>query len=224
MTIDVALIAPVRAYRDALATAISGLRGVRLARAVGSPDAVCRLTAPAPEVVLVDFGTDEVTSTIAGLRATSPTTRVVAFGIGDSREHVEAVIHAAEHGVSGFVECDQPLTDIIDAVRLVSRGLPACSPRILSVLLQALQRHHVEAPPGVLKDAGVLLPLTPRERLVADLAAQGHTNREIASRLKVGESTVKTHLHAVFRKLGLSNRTELLLLPRGSQANARDNG
>ena len=62
--------------------------------------------------------------------------------------------------------------------------------------------------------AGALSPalesLTPAERQVADLAAAGHSNREIAQRLYVTRRTVETHLTHVFAKLGISGRSELV--------------
>ena len=51
--------------------------------------------------------------------------------------------------------------------------------------------------------------LTPRERQVVDLIKHGHANKEIAYRLHLTEGTIKEYLHSIFRKLGVSNRTEL---------------
>lgn len=55
------------------------------------------------------------------------------------------------------------------------------------------------------------LPLTPREREIAELAVQGLTNRQMAAKLSVSEQTVKNHLHNIFEKLGFSDRLELAL-------------
>jgi two-component system nitrate/nitrite response regulator NarL len=59
--------------------------------------------------------------------------------------------------------------------------------------------------------------LTQRERKVAILTAQGFSNKGVARRLGITDGTVKVHLHAIYQKIGVSNRTELslLLLPRG---------
>ena len=53
--------------------------------------------------------------------------------------------------------------------------------------------------------------LTPREYEVAELAATGYSNKQIADRLSISEQTVKNHMHSIFRKLALNNRVELTI-------------
>jgi two-component system, NarL family, nitrate/nitrite response regulator NarL len=55
-------------------------------------------------------------------------------------------------------------------------------------------------------------PLTTRERQIVRVMAEGLTNKEIARRLRLAEGTVKVHLHRVYRKLGIANRTALAIL------------
>jgi two-component system nitrate/nitrite response regulator NarL len=55
-------------------------------------------------------------------------------------------------------------------------------------------------------------PLTTRERQVVRVIAEGLTNKEIARRLRLAEGTVKVHLHRIYRKLGIANRTALAVL------------
>lgn len=210
--IDVVLIAPVRAYRDAVATAMTVDPELRVVGQAGSGvEALACLAPPLPTVALLDFGIDDVVAVLASLRRTAPTTRLIAVGIGPSPAHAEAVVRAAEAGVTGFLDSDQPLSDVVDAVRLAVRGESSCSPRIAALILQALQRRPTPpAMPRGSRTSGPVGPrLTPRESLVADLAARGLTNRQIASRLMVCESTVKTHMHSALAKLGLTSRADL---------------
>ena len=55
-------------------------------------------------------------------------------------------------------------------------------------------------------------PLTKRERQIVRVMAEGLTNKEIAQRLRLAEATVKVHLHRIYRKLGITNRTTLAIL------------
>ena len=55
-------------------------------------------------------------------------------------------------------------------------------------------------------------PLTARERQIVRVMAEGLTNKEVAQRLRVAEGTVKVHLHRIYRKLGIANRTALAIL------------
>ena len=210
--IDIVLIAPVRAYRDAVASVITAEPELQIVgQAATGAEALACMAPPQPTVALLDFGIDNAIAVLGSLRRTAPTTRLIAVGIGSGSAHAEAVVRAAEAGVSGFVDSDQPLSDVLEAVRLAVRGESPCSPRIAALILQALQRR--PAPPVRPQGRQLVGPaqplLTPRESLVAELAARGLTNRQIAARLVVGESTVKTHMHAALGKLGLKSRAEL---------------
>ncbi|MGI5400309.1 LuxR C-terminal-related transcriptional regulator [Streptomyces sp. CA-135486] len=218
--IDLMLILPVRAYRDALVAVLEAEAGLRLVgQASTAAEALARLTPRQPTVALLDFGIAEVLPLLCALRRAAPATHLVGIGIGHGRHHAEAVVRAAEAGVAGFVDADQPLPDVVAAIRLAVRGESSCSPRIAALLLQAMRRR--PAPPvmsaGPPTSGPTPLPpgtaaaqLTPRERVVAELAARGLTNRQISSHLVVGESTVKTHIHAILRKLQLRRREEIV--------------
>lgn len=221
MSIETAIVAPVRAYREALVGRLGQSPGIAVVyHASIGPSAVAQLVRRRPPVALVDFTAEHVVDFVAEARALAPFTRLVAYGVGESSTHSQAVVRAAACGVSAFVECDRPVEEIISAVHRSALDQPVCSPRVVSLLLQALQRGSRSA---ILADTGWARTadgLTPKERLVADLAARGMTNRQIAARLCVGESTVKTHMHAILRKLGLASRTELAAGITGESENA----
>ncbi|MFE9775569.1 LuxR C-terminal-related transcriptional regulator [Streptomyces sp. NPDC005931] len=217
--IDLMLVLPVRAYRDALVAVLEAESGLRLVcEASTAAEALARLTPHEPAVVLLDFGIADVLPLLCALRRAAPATHLVGIGVGHGRRHTEAVVRAAEAGVAGFVDADQPLPDVVTAVRLAVRGESWCSPRIAALLLQAMRRR--PTPPAMAAGRPGPAPLapdatgarlTPRERLVAELAARGMTNRQISAHLVVGESTVKTHIHAILRKLQLRRREEIVV-------------
>jgi len=81
--------------------------------------------------------------------------------------------------------------------------------KLIPRLLEEYSSHPEEKPEGIPKPDGRLDLLTPREREIAFLIGAGASNKQIASRLHVGEGTVKAHLTAIFRKLGFSDRLQL---------------
>lgn len=210
--IDVVVVAPVRAYRDALARAIDARPDVQvMGRAATGAEALACLTLRQPDVVLLDLAVPDVVPWLSAVRRTAPSTRVVAIGIGRGHDQCAAVLEAAEAGVFGFVDADQPLDDIVTTVQLAVKGQCSCSPRTASLLLQALQRRPGRPTmPFTRHTAGLdKRVLTPKEQIVAELAAHGLTNRQIAIRLVLGESTVKTHVHSILAKLELRSRDEI---------------
>jgi DNA-binding NarL/FixJ family response regulator len=137
-----------------------------------------------PHVALVDLfiGEESGAEICERLRAAEPGTRVLLFsGAGEISPHA-----ARAAGASGFAYKDWPARKIASAVRAVGLGGTV------------FERHEQ---PGA-------LGLTERERSVLELMASGSTNPEIAAELHLSKHTVKEHTSAVYRKLGVRNRTE----------------
>ena len=153
-----------------------------------------------PDVVLLDVrmpGLDGVTA--AGrIRAAQPATRILMITTFDFDEHVYAALRA---GVDGFLVKDAPAAEMLVAIRGVLRGDPMVSPSVTRRLLD----RYVTAGPGPLPDAR-LARLTDREREVLGLVARGLSNAEIAARLHLGETTVKTHVGRILGKLQVRDR------------------
>lgn len=212
--IEIVFVAPVRAYRDAVAAALRTAPEVRSVLHGGTfIDAVAPIAPRQPAVVLADFAVPDLLATLGNVRRDSPTTRVLGLAIDTSRAHAELAIRSAEAGMVGFIDADQPMEDVIGAVRLALSGHAPCSPRIAAVLLQAMQRRPAPARlTGAARVGEGRAELTSREKVIADLAATGLTNRQIAARLVLGESTVKTHVHSILGKLGLKHREEIATL------------
>jgi DNA-binding NarL/FixJ family response regulator len=152
-----------------------------------------------PDVVLMDLRLPRLDGVEATRRllAECPGVRVLILTTYDQDELVLAGLRA---GASGYLLKDSPREDIFRAIEGVYRGETVLHPRVAARVVE-----HATAGPAtpVVPD-----PLSERERDVLNCLADGLSNREIAARLTIAESTVKTHLANLFSKLGVSDRTE----------------
>jgi DNA-binding NarL/FixJ family response regulator len=111
---------------------------------------------------------------------------------------------AIRYGASGFLLKDTTPVMLRDAIRTVHSGNAVLAPTDLSTLLDAQFREAVPAP-------AAYLALTERERAVFDAVARGLSNTEIAGLVFASESTVKTHVGAILRKLSLRDRVQIVV-------------
>lgn len=149
-------------------------------------------------------GMDGVTAT-RRILAARPATRVVALTTFDD-DHLYPVLAA---GACGFLVKDTPPTELLDAVRRAANGEAPFSRDILDRLVaQAL---HARSSPDTPTDLPVPA-ITPREREVLGLLGVGLSNKEIADRLHLGVTTVKTHVASLMAKTGRDNRIRLAVL------------
>jgi DNA-binding NarL/FixJ family response regulator len=130
--------------------------------------------------------------------------RVLVLTTFDHDEYVYEALHA---GASGFLLKDAPPEALVAAVRAVAAGDALLAPAVTRRLVEdfARRRPAPVPPPG-------LAELTERELEVFRLVARGLSNVEIADRLHVGESTVKTHVGHVLSKLELRDRVQAVVL------------
>ncbi|BCY11508.1 response regulator transcription factor [Actinoplanes sp. L3-i22] len=153
-----------------------------------------------PDVVLMDVrmpGVDGITA--AGrIRAELPATRILMITTFDLDEHAFAALRA---GADGFLVKDVPAAEMLVAIRGVLRGDPMVSPSVTRRLLARFVTEGTEPRPDPRLDR-----LTGREREVLGLVARGLNNAEIAGRLYLGETTVKTHVSRILGKLGVRDR------------------
>ncbi|HET6752618.1 MAG TPA: response regulator transcription factor [Jiangellaceae bacterium] len=129
----------------------------------------------------------------------NPPTRVLVLTTFDLDEYVYEALRA---GASGFLLKDVRPEQLAPAVRTVAGGEALLAPSVTRRLIEEFARRPVPGGPS----SASLQQLTPRERDVLILVARGMSNLEIAERLFVGESTVKTHVAHVLSKLGARDR------------------
>jgi DNA-binding NarL/FixJ family response regulator len=197
---SVVVVIEIRMYRDAVARAVDEQHDLHLCGAADSTHhALVEIARAQPDVLLIDLGTRGAFEALRMTRTSSPATRVVALGFGGTDEEAVA---AAEHGVNGYVGIDQTLDDVIAAVRGVMRGEAPCDGRIAAALLRRLATRAGEEQ----RCPAALAELTSRERRILELVAGGLSNKEIADELVIGVATVKSHVHAILRKLDVNRR------------------
>jgi DNA-binding NarL/FixJ family response regulator len=167
-----------------------------------------------PDVVVMDVRMprlDGVAATRRIMAQASPAA-ILALTTFDLDEYLFGTLQA---GATGFVLKDDPATTLLDGIRAVARGDGFISPGPTRRLIARTAGHGI----GL-----VTLPdgLTPREREVLALVGHALSNTQIARRLSVGESTVKTHVQNLLAKLDVRTRVEAALI--ASRAGLVENG
>ncbi|MFE2016672.1 response regulator [Streptomyces sp. NPDC059499] len=174
-------------------------------QAVDGLDAVEKVAALAPDVVLMDIRMPRLGGIDATRRITEApgaTVKVLVLTTFDLDEYVYEALRA---GASGFLLKDASAAELAQAVRVVAAGDALLAPNITKRLIAEFSRVST-APRAPSRDR--VGDLTERETEVLFLVAQGLSNAEIAGRLVVAEQTVKTHVSRILVKLGLRDRTQ----------------
>ena len=190
-----------------------------VAEAGDGAEAIKAVRRTRPDVVLMDIRMPEVDGLEATRRilaeAAAPP-RVIILTTFDLDRYVYAALTA---GASGFLLKDVSPERLVAAVRMVHAGDALLAPAITRRLVERFARHDDRGVPH-----GDLSRLTPRELEVLRLLARGLTNAELAARLYLSETTVKTHVTRILSKLGLRDRAQAIIVayetglitPRGS--------
>jgi DNA-binding NarL/FixJ family response regulator len=183
-----------------------------VAEAADGHDALIQARAQRPDVVLMDVrmpGTDGVEATRAvieeGLTAQNDQPiRVIILTTYDIDEAVYAALRA---GASGFLLKNAAPQEIVAAIRAVAAGEAWLAPAVTRRLIHEFgtrPEQHTHTP-------AQMAQLTPREREILTLLAQGLSNTDVAGQLFISEATVKTHLAHVMTKLGVREKAQAVI-------------
>jgi DNA-binding NarL/FixJ family response regulator len=207
MTVRVLLADDQRLVRESLGTLLGLLDGIELiATASDGEEAVALAAEHRPDVVLMDLRMPRVDGieAIARLRDTQPDVRAIAL---TTFADDESVLGALRAGARGYITKDASGDDIHGAIMSVAAGEAALDPAVQHHVVAALSGDQASA---TLSHTSPELPddLTPREAEVLSLIAEGLSNAEIADRLVVSTTTVKSHINHLFAKAGLRDRAQ----------------
>jgi DNA-binding NarL/FixJ family response regulator len=177
-----------------------------VAEAADGQQAVSEARRARPDVALMDLRMpvmDGIAATAAIVGDAELPTRVLVVTTFDTDEHVYAALQA---GASGFLLKDAPPDELASAVRLIAAGEALLAPSVTRRVIEEFAR--VSHDPGA---RAALHDLTERELDVLRLVARGLSNTEIADRLVIGKTTVKTHVGNILMKLDVRDRAQAVV-------------
>jgi RNA polymerase sigma factor (sigma-70 family) len=188
---------------EGLAALINDQKDMRVVGQAGSvADAIARAAELKPDLALIDFRLTDGTGAdaAAGIRQLRPDTRVIFL----TREDSDAARFAAlEAGASAFIHKSRAAQEVVDAIRVVASGGTLFTPRSIAQLLNSRRELDVQ-----------LERLTPREKEVLRMMAEGTSSREIATKLGISYTTVRTHIRSLGSKLGVHSKLEAIVKAR----------
>ena len=211
MSIRVVLVDDEPLVRGGLRLILGSEDGIEVVgEAANGEEALEVVAATGPDVVLLDLRMP-VLDGVGTLRALNASAaegagggaRIVVLTTFDTDENVRT---ALAEGASGFLLKDAPADQLVAAIRAAAAGDAVLSPVVARRIAHELASVRRPAVPETI-DA-----LTPREREVLLLLAEGASNAEIAAALFIGEGTVKTHVARVLDKIGVRDRLQAVVV------------
>ncbi len=212
MTIRVLIADDQALVRTGLRMILEAEPGIEVSgEAADGQEAVDAVAASRPDVVLMDVRMPRVDGVEATRRLAGPgvpdPVKVLILTTFDLDEYVVEGLRA---GASGFMLKEAPAEQLVEAVRVVAAGEALLAP---SVTRRLLDRFVAGLPPRLPGEGSAkVASLSARELDVLKLMARGLSNAEIADKLFVSETTIKTHVSRVFMKLGLRDRVQAVVL------------
>ena len=197
-----------RILRETLAALVGGRDDLELVDTYPDAEsAIATIPRRPPDVVVMDLnlappgsGRKSGIDCVAAVKAAVPSLQVIMLTVYDDADRV---FEALKAGASGYLLKRATTEEILDALREVHGGGAPMSMQIARRVVESFR------PEG--RPAGEFDMLTPREREILALLAEGGLYKEIAKTLGLSTSTVRVHLHSVYTKLHVQTRTQAVL-------------
>jgi len=208
--ISVAVIEDNRLVREGITALLNQVPDLRVV-AAGSNGETLALAEVPPQVVLLDLGLRNGDSLRVAekVRKELPEAKIIVMDLLPVHEEIVEYVNA---GVSGFIMKDASLEDLVGTIRSVAQGAHVLPPQMTGALFSQIARDAVSSGrPRALES----VRMTPREREVINLIAEGMSNKEIARTLHVATHTVKSHVRNIMEKLTLHTRLQIAAFAHG---------
>ena len=203
MTIRIVLADDHKIVRDGLTSMLQAQPDMDVvAQADNGRSAVQMADELRPDVVVMDVGMPDLNGIEATRQVTeaAPGVHVIALSMHSDRRFVEGMLSA---GASGYILKDSAFEELAAAIRTVVDGRTYLCPTVTGIVVA----NYVRRRPG--PESTVRTALTPREREVLQLLAEGKATKQVASRLGVSVKTIETHRSRIMEKLGIHSIAEL---------------
>ncbi|HVC42080.1 MAG: response regulator [Candidatus Dormibacteria bacterium] len=201
--------------RRGLSSILEGVGGISVVAEAADADAALRaVESSRPDVVIMDVRLPGRSGIEAcrEIRSAFPDTKVLML---TAHSDDEALFSSIMAGAAGFVLKQVRGGDLVGAIRQVARGESLLDPTVTARVLARLRGEGAQVNDG-------MSDLTPQERKILDLVAEGMTNRQIAEKVFLAEKTVKNYVSNILLKLGLSRRAEAAAFMARRNLKSRD--
>jgi DNA-binding NarL/FixJ family response regulator len=195
-----------RLVRDGLAALLDAQPDFKVvAAAEGANAGLLQVRETKPHVVLVDaaLGSHDSHRLVESVKKEAPESKVIVMDLLPAQEDIIGFIKA---GANGFIVKDATIEDFIKTIRSVAEGADVVPPSLTGTLLSHIVDQAVMRSTATVLEA---VRMTKREQEIANLIADGLSNKEIAQRLNIATYTVKSHVHNILEKLALHSRLQI---------------
>lgn len=197
--------------REGLASVLEGKGDIEVVGlAADGKEAVAKARDLSPDVVIMDISMPNMNGVEATrqIKKESPQIGVVVLTMYGDEEYIFDLVRA---GAAGYLLKDADSAQIAKAIRAVSRGESMIHPSIAAKILNEFSQLSSGRGQKGTRAARSGEELTERELTVLRLLAEGRSNKEIANELKLSDKTIKNHIHSIFRKLDVTDRTKAVI-------------
>ncbi|MBZ0071046.1 MAG: response regulator [Thiohalobacteraceae bacterium] len=183
-------------------------RGIKVVGAVGDGQEGLELAEKLrPDVVLLDMRMPGGMDGLGVLRQLRQSGLKMAIAMLTTSSNEQDLVEALRSGAQGYLIKDMEPDDLVVALRDIVAGKTVVAPDLAPVLAKVVQGESVTA-----RDPRPFSDLTPRENEILGLLAEGQSNKAIARNLGISDGTVKLHVKAILRKLGVHSRVEAAVI------------
>jgi DNA-binding NarL/FixJ family response regulator len=203
MTIRVLLCDDHTILRDGLRNLLNSEEDIEVVgEAADGHQAIEAVRALQPDVVIMDINMPNLggVEAVEQLTAELPELRILILTMFNHDEYLYRTIRA---GAQGYLLKDAPVSEVVDAIRTVMNGGSVLNASLTNKLMTSFREQKNEE--------DTVERLSPREHEVLTALVQGLSNKEIADKLFISETTVKLHISNIFKKLGVKSRSQAIM-------------